>query len=238
MRIFRVVPALVVLICCLFLVSSAGLASASAKKPAPPPDYRKLVKSVDPKNNSITILNSRNKEVHTYRIDDLTQVQIDGVSAKFAAIKAGMEVSDITERDADDLDAVSLLSRTHAPTVADAKPVTVTGDDKTIQSVLADKGEVVIFYKASQIEHTYRIDANTQLKVNGVPGTIADIKPGMEVKDYMERDNDDLDGLTLMGFGEEPATPTTAAKSKPPAKPKPKPAASASTTTSDSSSSQ
>jgi len=200
MKFFRVVPAFVLPLFCLFVLSAGVVFAAAPKKPAPPPDYRKLIKSVDVKANSISILNSRTKEVHTYHIDDLTVVKIDGAPAKFAAIKAGMEVSDSTERDADDLDAVSLLSNTHAPTVADGKAATVTGADKTIQSVLADKSEVVIFYKQSKIERTYHIDANTQLKVNGVPGTIGDIKAGMVVKDYMERDNDNLDSLTVMGY--------------------------------------
>jgi hypothetical protein len=200
MRLLRAVSAFVLTIFCLFVLSAGVVSAAAPKKPVPPPDYRKLVKSVDAKANSIAILNSRTKEVHTYRIDDLTVVKIDGTPAKFAAIKAGMEVSDSTERDNDDLDAVSLLSQTHAPTIADGKPISVTGADKTIQSVMADKNEVVIFYKQSKIERTYHIDANTQLKVNGVTGTIGDIKAGMVVKDYMERDNDALDSLTVMGF--------------------------------------
>ena len=204
MKFLRVVPASVLIICCLFFLLSSGSASAAAaKKPAPPPDYRKLVKSVDPKANSISILNSRTKEVHTYRIDDLTVVQIDGAPAKFAAIKAGMEVSDSTERDADDLDAVSLLSKSHAPVAVDPKTAAANaaaGTKKTIQSVIVDKSQVVIFYSGSQIQRTYHIDANTELKVNGVPGAIGDIKAGMVVKDYAERDNDDLDSLTVMGY--------------------------------------
>jgi len=198
MRIVRVVPFL--LFCCLFLALLAGPASAAAKKPAPPPDWRKLVKSVDKGTNSITIVNQRTKETHTYRLDDMSVVKIDGAPGSFSAIKAGMEISDLAERDNDDLDSLSLLSKSHAPAVGDDKKATVTGATKTIQSVLADKNSVVIFYKESKIERTYRIDANTELKVNGVAGTFADIKAGMQVQDYMERDNDDLDSLTLIGY--------------------------------------
>jgi hypothetical protein len=182
---------------------STGLASAAAKKPAPPPDWRKVVKSVDKGSNSITILNMRTRENHIYRLDDLSKIQIDGAPATFADIKAGMEVSDSTERDNDDLDNVSLLSKTHAPVAVDPKTAAAdaaAGPKKTIQSVLTDKSEVVIFYKDSRIQRTYHIDANTQLKVNGVPGTLGDIKAGMEVKDYLERDNDDLDSLTVNGY--------------------------------------
>jgi hypothetical protein len=51
--------------------------------------------------------------------------------------------------------------------------------------------------------HTYKVDDFTKLKVNGVAGKFADIKPGMEVRDYIERDNDTLDGLTLVGYGDD-----------------------------------
>lgn len=97
---------------------------------------------------------------------------------------------------------------------------------KLIKSVNTQSSSVVIVYMESKLTHTYRIDAVTVLKVNGIPGKIADIKPGMEVMDYLERDNDDLDGLTLTGYGEEPKTKPKAAK-----KPAPKPASSSSSST-------
>ena len=90
---------------------------------------------------------------------------------------------------------------------------------KVIQSVDTKNNAVIIVYMNSKQTHTYRIDDMTVLKVNGVPGKLVDIKKGMVVADYLERDNDDLDGLTLTGYGEEPAA------AKPAAKPKPKPAA-------------
>jgi hypothetical protein len=94
---------------------------------------------------------------------------------------------------------------------------------KVIQSVDAKNSAVVIVYMESKQTHNYRIDDMTALKVNGVPGKLGDIKKGMVVTDYPERDNDDLDGLTLTGYGEEPAAAKPAAKPKP----KPKPAATA-----------
>jgi hypothetical protein len=70
---------------------------------------------------------------------------------------------------------------------------------KMIQSVDAANNEVVILYKVNKATHTYRIDGVTTLNINGNPGKFSDIKAGMEVKDYTERDNDDLDSLTLTG---------------------------------------
>jgi hypothetical protein len=170
-----------ILAACFLLGPVTVPAIAAAKKPVPPPDVRTLVKSVDKANSSIVILLKRDNNItHTYRLDDLTKILIDGSSAKFADIKAGMEVSDSTERDTETLDSISLLS-------------------KTIQTVLADKSSVVIFFAKSKIQRTYHIDASTSLTVNGAPGAFGDIKAGMEVKDYTERDNDDLDSLTVSG---------------------------------------
>ncbi len=83
---------------------------------------------------------------------------------------------------------------------------------KLIKTVDVAGGAVVIEYMNNHQLHTYKIDDFTQLKVNGVPGKIVDIKAGMEVKDYVERDNDDLDGLTLVGYGEDPAAKKPAKK--------------------------
>jgi hypothetical protein len=93
---------------------------------------------------------------------------------------------------------------------------------KMIQSVDAKNNAVIIVYMESKQTHTYRIDDMTVLKINGVPGKLAEIKNGMVVADYLERDNDDLDGLTLTGYGGE-TTPAAKPAAKP--KPKPKPAA-------------
>jgi hypothetical protein len=77
-----------------------------------------------------------------------------------------------------------------------------------------------------QQTHKYKVDDVTTLSVNGSPGKLADIKAGMEVKDYVERDNDDLDSLTLSGFGGATEPAKTAAKAKPKPKPKTDPDAS------------
>jgi hypothetical protein len=85
----------------------------------------------------------------------------------------------------------------------------VIGDDtpppavKSIASVDAATSTVVISLVTTKVLHTYKVDDFTKLKVNGVAGKFADIKPGMEVRDYIERDNDTLDGLTLVGYGDD-----------------------------------
>lgn len=90
---------------------------------------------------------------------------------------------------------------------------------KLIKSVDAAKSSVVIQYMRDKTLHAYAIDEITVFKVNNVSGKVADIKPGMVVVDFLERDAHTLDSLTLTGYGETPA----AAKPKPKLKPKPTP---------------
>jgi len=97
---------------------------------------------------------------------------------------------------------------------------------KLIKSVDAAAGTIVIQNMRDKSIHTYKIDDLTTLTVNNVPGKIADIKPGMEVGDYLERYSDTLDSLTLHGYGTEPAvkkTPAAKPAPKKPATPKPTP---------------
>ena len=190
------------LLACCFLVSlitSPAFAAAAKQKAAPPPDVRTMVQSVNKANNSVVIISNRDKITHTYRLDDLSTIQVDGGPAKFADIKAGMEVSASTERDSDTLDSLSLVSKTSAPTIADNKKPTATGSTKTIQTILADKSAIVIYYAETKTQRTYHVDGGTQLQVNGSSGTFADLKVGMEVKDFTERDADDLDSLVVSG---------------------------------------
>jgi hypothetical protein len=93
----------------LFLVIASGPAFGAAKKtPPPPPDMRKMIQSVDAKNNAVIIVYMENKQTHTYRVDDMTALKINGVPGKFGEIKNGMVVSDYLERDNDDLDGLTL----------------------------------------------------------------------------------------------------------------------------------
>ena len=88
-----------------------------------------------------------------------------------------------------------------------------------IKSVDVPNSTIEIKYMrdAKQPTHTYKIDEITQLTVNGTKGTVAQIKPGMVVGEYVERDGDTLDSISLTGYGEDTST------TKPTTKPKPKP---------------
>jgi hypothetical protein len=88
---------------------------------------------------------------------------------------------------------------------------------KVIKSVDAAGSSVVIQYMSDKTLHPYKIDDVTMLKVNNVAGKVADIKPGMVVDDFVERDDQTLDGLSVSGNGTSPPA------AKPTAKPKPKP---------------
>jgi len=92
---------------------------------------------------------------------------------------------------------------------------------KLIKSIDAKASTVTIVYNRDKSTHIYKVDDMTKLTLNNQPGKFADIKVGMVVDDSLERDNDDLDGLTLSGYG----APAPVAKPKTPAKPAPKPAA-------------
>jgi hypothetical protein len=76
---------------------------------------------------------------------------------------------------------------------------------KLIQSVNAKESTIVIQYMRDKSTHTYAIDNFTTLTLNNVSGKITDIKAGMEVTDYVERDGSSLDTLTLKGYGADPA---------------------------------
>ncbi len=82
-----------------------------------------------------------------------------------------------------------------------AAPTPPPDDRKMIQSVNVADSSVVIEYMHDKSTHTYKVDGLTQLKVNNIAGNISEVKAGMEVTDYVERDNDDLDGLSVSGSG-------------------------------------
>ena len=101
-------------------LGSAAHAS-KPKEPAAPPDLRKLIKSVDAKASTVTIVNNRDKSTHTYKVDDQTTVMVNNQPVKFPEIKPGMVVDDFVERDSDDLDSVSLTGYGTEPVVKSKK---------------------------------------------------------------------------------------------------------------------
>jgi hypothetical protein len=84
---------------------------------------------------------------------------------------------------------------------------------KLIKSVDVKAGSLVVVNLRDKSLHTYAIYELTVITVNNVKGTIADIKPGMVVDDYMERDDTTLDSLSLSGYG-TPAPDKSKAKKK------------------------
>ena len=97
------------------------------------------------------------------------------------------------------------------------KPPPPVDDRKLIKSVDTAGSEITIEYKRDGTEKTYKVDFMTVLKVNNSAGKISDVKAGMVVDDYLERDNDVLDSITVSGYpSDKPAT-----GDKPKSKPKP-----------------
>ncbi|MEI9998050.1 MAG: hypothetical protein WDO13_02210 [Verrucomicrobiota bacterium] len=126
---FSSFPILASFLLALFVLALTAPLHAAAKKPtaAPPPDPRKLIKSVDAGNSQVVIVYMRDKNTHTYKIDDMTQLMINGTKGKFGEIKTGMEVADYVERDNDTLDTLTLqgfgdLPKPKAPAKPGAKP--------------------------------------------------------------------------------------------------------------------
>ena len=113
------------------------------------------------------------------------------------------------------------ISPATAGGVKEIKPPPPIDSRIVIKAVDLKANTVTLKYMrdAKQPDHVYTVDGVTQLKVNNVTGTITQIKAGMVVDNYVERDNDTLDSLELSGYGGD-LTPATA-KPKPPAKPKP-----------------
>ena len=95
--------------------------AATAPKPPPPVDARKLIKTVDVKNSSVTIQFMRDKTLHPYKIDGMTVLKLNNQDGKVADIKAGMVVDDFQERYSDTLDSLSLSGYGETPVAAKPK---------------------------------------------------------------------------------------------------------------------
>ena len=72
---------------------------------------------------------------------------------------------------------------------------------KLIQSIDVKASTVVVQYNHDKSTHAYKIDDLTVLKINNQTGKVADIKVGMVVDDYIERDFQNLDSISLSGYG-------------------------------------
>jgi len=63
--------------------------------------------------------------------------------------------------------------------------------------VKADTITIKYMRDAKEPPHTYKIDSVTTLTVNNVKGTIDKIKVGMQVRSYIERDDETLDSVSV-----------------------------------------
>jgi hypothetical protein len=76
-----------------------------------------------------------------------------------------------------------------------------------IKAVDATAATVEIQYMRDKGFHTYKIDSLTTVTVNKNPGKFADIKVGMQVRDYVERDDQTLDSISVDKADPAPAVP-------------------------------
>jgi copper chaperone CopZ len=78
-----------------------------------------------------------------------------------------------------------------------------------IKSVDVKAGTITVKFMrdAKQPPHTYTIDGFTVLNVNNVKGTIDEVKPGMQVRSYVERDDVALDSIDVGIADPAPALP-------------------------------
>ena len=76
-----------------------------------------------------------------------------------------------------------------------------------IKSVNAAGGTIVIKTMRYGTLRTYKLDSVSTIEVNKVPGKITDIKPGMQVRDSVERDDQTLDSIAVGKADPKPVAP-------------------------------
>ena len=78
-----------------------------------------------------------------------------------------------------------------------------------IKAVDAKAGTITIQYmrSAKAPEHTYALDGLTALTVNNAKGTVDQIKVGMQVRRYVERDDVSLDSIDVGTAAPPPVVP-------------------------------
>jgi hypothetical protein len=106
--------------------------------------------------------------------------------------------------------AVALLFTVAVLTVhagGKAPPAPPVDPRKLITAVDAAAGAIVIEYMRDKTNHSYVLDGLTAIKVNNSTGTIAQIKVGMQVRDFVERDAHTLDSITVSNADPAPVAP-------------------------------
>jgi len=94
---------------CFFVVAPIGVkGKGKPAVPPPPVDARKLIESINAADSAISIKNMRDNTVRSYKVDDVTVVNVNDSPGKISDIKVGMLVVDSVERDANMLDGISV----------------------------------------------------------------------------------------------------------------------------------
>ena len=76
-----------------------------------------------------------------------------------------------------------------------------------IKSVNAATGTIVIQYMRDKTVRTYTMDDLTVIKINDNPGKMADVKVGMQLTAYVERDAHTLDSASIDNASPGPTPP-------------------------------
>jgi hypothetical protein len=117
---------LVMLVAAMVFTLVCGTTEVKAA-PAPAPAVIGLaqttVTAVDPANMTVAITLKHREVAHTYKIDNGTRINADGVATKLANIRVGQVVTNFVERDSSALDLLEVTGRGTAPAApAPAKP--------------------------------------------------------------------------------------------------------------------
>ncbi len=91
-----------------------------------------------------------------------------------------------------------LLASTAEAAAAKKKAAAPPPDNRTlVKQVDPGKQQIVLTFKREKKDVTYTADGNTAITVDGQPGTLKDVKTGMELTGYIERDETSLDSFSV-----------------------------------------
>jgi hypothetical protein len=111
MKTARVTYAIALLALAFLLVVAVPNSEAKKIKEAPDqntPVPTKVIKAVDVSAGTVQIEFSVDKSTHIYKVDAGTTIVVNGGKGKLSDLKVGMQVTDLTERDSQSLDSISV----------------------------------------------------------------------------------------------------------------------------------
>lgn len=94
-----------------FAIPNAAMAHGGMGMDGMNEDALILIQSVDTASNSVTFKDMKAMSTHIYKIDAATSITVNNNPGTFADIKAGMQVSNSTERDASTLDSITVVGK-------------------------------------------------------------------------------------------------------------------------------